>query len=134
MFKEIRTDLGIEPPAHGCLQAWAEQGVLLLNSVLTVEKGRAGAHQGKGWEEFTSAVIAAVNEQNQGVVFMLWGSYARKKGRGIDLQRHLVLEAPHPSPLSAYRGFFNCRHFSQANQWLEDKGLGAIDWALPQRP
>jgi uracil-DNA glycosylase len=134
MFKEIRTDLGIEPPMHGCLQAWAAQGVLLLNSVLTVEKGHAGAHQGKGWEEFTSAVVAAVNEQDQGAVFMLWGSYAHKKGRGIDHQKHLVLEAPHPSPLSAYRGFFGCQHFSRANQWLGEKGLGAIDWALPQRP
>jgi uracil-DNA glycosylase len=134
MFKEIRSDLGIEPSAHGCLQAWADQGVLLLNSVLTVEQGRAGAHQGMGWEEFTNSVIAAVNEQNQGVVFMLWGSYAHKKGRGIDHQKHLVLKAPHPSPLSAYRGFFGCQHFSHANRWLGERGLGAIDWALPQRP
>jgi uracil-DNA glycosylase len=133
MFKEIRTDLGVEPPAHGCLQAWADQGVLLLNSVLTVERGRAGAHQGMGWEEFTNSVIAAVNEQDQGVVFMLWGSHAHKKGRGIDHQKHRVLEAPHPSPLSAYRGFFGCQHFSRANQWLGERGLGAIDWALPQR-
>jgi uracil-DNA glycosylase len=132
MFKEIRTDLGVEPPMHGCLQAWADQGVLLLNSVLTVERGRAGAHQGMGWEEFTNSVIAAVNEQDQGVVFMLWGSHAHKKGRGIDHQKHLVLEAPHPSPLSAYRGFFGCQHFSQVNQWLGERGLGAIDWALPQ--
>jgi uracil-DNA glycosylase len=134
MFKEIRADLGVEPPVHGCLQAWADQGVLLLNSVLTVERGRAGAHQGMGWEEFTNSVIAAVNEQDQGVVFMLWGSHAHKKGRGIDHQKHLVLEAPHPSPLSAYRGFFGCQHFSQANQWLGERGLGAIDWALPQHP
>lgn len=133
MFKEIRSDLGIRPSAHGCLQAWADQGVLLLNSVLTVEQGRAGAHQGMGWEEFTNSVISAVNEQAQGVVFMLWGSYAHKKGRGIDHQKHRVLEAPHPSPLSAYRGFFGCQHFSRANQWLGDKGFGAIDWALPQR-
>ena len=134
IFKEIHSDLGIVSPAHGCLQAWADQGVLLLNSVLTVEKGRAGAHQGMGWEAFSSAVIAAVNEQDHGVVFMLWGSYAHKKGRGIDHQKHLVLEAPHPSPLSAYRGFLGCRHFSRANQWLGDKGLGAIDWALPELP
>ncbi|HEV8079009.1 MAG TPA: uracil-DNA glycosylase, partial [Marinobacter sp.] len=105
IFKEIRSDLGIAPPAHGCLQPWADQGVLLLNSVLTVEKGRAGAHQGLGWEKFTNAVIAAVNEQDHGVVFMLWGRHAHEKGRGIDHQKHLVLEAPHPSPLSAYRGF-----------------------------
>ena len=134
MFKEIHSDIGIEPSAHGCLQAWADQDVLLLNSVLTVEKGRAGAHHGRGWEEFTNAVMAAINEQNQGVVFMLWGSYAHKKGCGIDQQKHLVLKAPHPSPLSAYRGFLGCQHFSRANQWLGDKGLGAIDWALPQRP
>jgi uracil-DNA glycosylase len=108
--------------------------VLLLNAVLTVEQDQANAHKGKGWEQFTDSVIATVNAQRQNVVFMLWGSYAHKKGRGIDHQKHLVLEAPHPSPLSAYRGFFGCQHFSRANQWLGEKGLGAIDWALPQRP
>lgn len=131
MFKEIQDDLGIEPPPHGNLQTWAEQGVLLLNSILTVERGCAGAHQGKGWEDFTDAVIAAVNGQGQGVVFLLWGNYARKKGRHIDRHKHLVLEGPHPSPLSAYRGFFGCKHFSQANLWLKANGRGAIDWALP---
>jgi len=133
IFKELRTDLGIEPPDHGCLQPWAEGGVLLLNSVLTVTQGDAGAHQGKGWETFTDKVIETVNRERSGVVFLLWGGYARKKGRHIDRSRHLVLEGPHPSPLSAYRGFFGCRHFSQANQWLQQKGQPSIDWTLPSK-
>lgn len=133
IFKELRTDLGIEPPDHGCLQSWAESGVLLLNSVLTVTQGEAGAHQGQGWETFTDKVIETVNRERTGVVFLLWGGYARKKGRHIDRSRHLVLEGPHPSPLSAYRGFFGCRHFSQANQWLQQKGQPSIDWALPSK-
>ncbi len=131
IFKEIRDDLGIEPPDHGCLQPWAEQGVLLINAVLTVQQGNPGAHQGKGWEHFTDKVIETINEHRQGVVFLLWGSYARKKGRIIDRSRHLVLEGPHPSPLSAYRGFFGCKHFSKANQWLEQHGQEPIDWSLP---
>ncbi len=133
IFKEIQTDLGIAPPDHGCLQPWAEQGVLLLNSVLTVEQGQAGAHQGRGWETFTDRVVETVNRECDGVVFLLWGSYARKKGGQIDRSRHLVLEGPHPSPLSAYRGFFGCRHFSRANQWLQEKGRTPIDWALPAK-
>lgn len=133
IFKELRTDLGIEPPDHGCLQSWAESGVLLLNSVLTVTQGEAGAHQGQGWETFTDKVIETINRECTGVVFLLWGGYARKKGRHIDRSRHLVLEGPHPSPLSAYRGFFGCRHFSQANQWLQQKGQPPIDWALPSK-
>lgn len=133
IFKEIQDDLGVAPPDHGCLQPWAEQGVLLLNSVLTVVQGEAGAHQGKGWEIFTDRVIQTINEQRDGVVFLLWGSYARKKGRIIDRNKHLVLEGPHPSPLSAYRGFFCCRHFSRANDWLQKKGLPTVDWALPSR-
>lgn len=133
IFKELRTDLGIEPPDHGCLQSWAESGVLLLNSVLTVTQGEAGAHQGQGWETFTDKVIETINRERTGVVFLLWGGYARKKGRHIDRSRHLVLEGPHPSPLSAYRGFFGCRHFSQANQWLQQKGQPPIDWALPSK-
>lgn len=133
IFKEIATDLGIAPPDHGCLQPWAEQGVLLLNSVLTVEQANAGAHQNKGWEAFTDRVIEIINQHREGVVFLLWGSYARKKGRIIDRNRHLVLEGPHPSPLSAYRGFFGCRHFSRANEWLEQKGRKPVDWALPDR-
>lgn len=131
MFKEMQTDLGIATPDHGCLQPWAEQGVLLLNSVLTVVQGQAGAHQGKGWETFTDRVIETVNGECEGVVFLLWGSYARKKGRHIDRNRHLVLEGPHPSPLSAYRGFFGCRHFSRANEWLREQGRAPVCWALP---
>lgn len=131
IFKEMQTDLGIEPPDHGCLQPWAEQGVLLLNSVLTVVQGQAGAHQGKGWETFTDRVIETVNRECEGVVFLLWGSYARKKGRHIDRSRHLVLEGPHPSPLSSYRGFFGCKHFSRANDWLREQGRSPVSWALP---
>ena len=133
IFKEVESDLGIAPPDHGCLQPWAEQGVLLLNSVLTVEQGNAGAHQGKGWEVFTDKVIETINRQRENVVFLLWGGYARKKGKHIDRQRHLVLEGPHPSPLSAYRGFFGCRHFSKANQWLEAQGQRPVNWALPSK-
>lgn len=131
IFKEIDTDLGIAPPDHGCLQPWAEQGVLLLNSVLTVEQSNAGAHQGKGWETFTDKVIEVVNRERDNVVFLLWGSYARKKGQCIDRNRHLVLEGPHPSPLSAYRGFFGCRHFSKANEWLQQQGRAPVNWGLP---
>ena len=133
IFKEVESDLGIAPPDHGCLQPWAEQGVLLLNSVLTVEQGNAGAHQGKGWEFFTDKVVETINRQRENVVFLLWGGYARKKGKHIDRQRHLVLEGPHPSPLSAYRGFFGCRHFSKANQWLEAQGQHPVNWALPSK-
>jgi uracil-DNA glycosylase len=133
IFKEIQSDLGIAPPDHGCLQPWAENGVLLLNSVLTVEQGNAGAHQGKGWEDFTDKVIETINRERENVVFLLWGGYARKKGRHIDRSRHLVLEGPHPSPLSAYRGFFGCRHFSQANHWLEERGQNPVNWALPTK-
>ncbi|WP_417545849.1 uracil-DNA glycosylase [Marinobacter sp.] len=133
MFKEIQSDLGIAPPDHGCLQPWAERGVLLLNSVLTVVQGKAGAHQGKGWETFTDRVIDVVNREREGVVFLLWGSYARKKGQHIDRNRHLVLEGPHPSPLSAYRGFFGCKHFSRANEWLREQGKEPVDWQLPSK-
>ncbi|WP_343807400.1 uracil-DNA glycosylase [Marinobacterium maritimum] len=132
IYKELKSDLGIEPVQHGYLEHWAQQGVLLLNAVLTVEQSNANAHQGKGWEQFTDRVIQLVNEQCEHVVFMLWGSYAQKKGARIDQSRHLVLKAPHPSPLSAHRGFFGCRHFSQANQWLLEQGREAIDWQLPE--
>ena len=133
IFKEIQDDLGIAPPDHGCLQPWAEQGVLLLNSVLTVVQGQAGAHQGKGWETFTNKVIETVNGEREGVVFLLWGSYAKKKGQHIDRNKHLVLDGPHPSPLSAYRGFFGCKHFSKANDWLEQQGKPTVNWALPSK-
>jgi uracil-DNA glycosylase len=131
IYKELKTDLGLAPPAHGFLEHWARQGVLLLNSVLTVEMARAASHQGKGWERFTDAVIRTVNERPDPVVFLLWGSYAQKKAAFVDTSRHLVLKAAHPSPLSAHNGFFGCRHFSKANAFLEAKGMKPIDWALP---
>ncbi|MEX1199248.1 MAG: uracil-DNA glycosylase [Methylophaga sp.] len=131
IYKELKSDLGINPVSHGYLESWAQQGVLLLNAVLTVEQNQANAHQGKGWEQFTDKVIATINDTRQNVVFMLWGSYAQKKGAMIDTDRHLVLKAPHPSPLSAHRGFLGCQHFSQANQYLHKHGLAPIDWQLP---
>ncbi|HEY3698519.1 MAG TPA: uracil-DNA glycosylase [Spongiibacteraceae bacterium] len=132
MFQELKTDLNIPVSRHGNLQHWAEQGVLLLNAVLTVEHGRANAHQGKGWEMFTDACIAHLNRDRKGLVFLLWGSYAQKKGQLIDRKKHLVLEAPHPSPLSAHRGFFGSKHFSKTNDYLRQHGEVEIDWALPQ--
>ena len=131
IFKEIHDDLGLAPPDHGYLQAWAQRGVLLLNAVLTVERGQAGAHQGKGWEQFTDQVVRLLNAERDGLVFMLWGSHALKKGAVLDRHRHLVLTAPHPSPLSAHRGFFGCRHFSKANAWLQEQGQSPVDWSLP---
>ena len=128
IYKELEADLGSSRPPGGNLQHWAEQGVLLLNAVLTVERGRAGAHQGKGWEKFTDRIVSELNDSRDGLVFMLWGSYAMKKGAMIDRSRHLVLTAPHPSPLSAHRGFFGCRHFSKANTWLEQHGKPPIRW------
>ncbi|MDM7955165.1 uracil-DNA glycosylase [Blastomonas sp.] len=130
IYKELERDLGIAPPAHGFLEHWAQQGVLLLNAVLTVEMGEAGSHQKRGWERFTDAVIARVNALEHPVVFLLWGSHAQKKAANVDA-RHLVLKAPHPSPLSAHRGFLGCGHFSQANAFLEEHGLAPIDWRLP---
>ncbi|NDY96548.1 uracil-DNA glycosylase [Wenzhouxiangella limi] len=131
IFRELRSDLGLAIPNHGHLQSWAEQGVLLLNAVLSVERGQAGAHQGQGWERFTDAVVATVNQRCEHVVFLLWGAQAQRKGSAIDTRRHLVLKAPHPSPLSAHRGFLGCRHFSQANAWLAGHGIEPVDWALP---
>lgn len=131
IYKEMQSDLGIPPARHGFLEHWARQGVLLLNSVLTVEEARAASHQGQGWEQFTDAVIRAVNEDCEHVVFMLWGSHAQKKAAFVDRSRHLVLKAPHPSPLSAHNGFFGCRHFSQANDYLAARGRNTIDWQLP---
>ena len=131
IYKELKSDLGIDPAPHGFLEHWARQGVLLLNSVLTVRMGEAASHRDRGWERFTDAVIRLVNARPDPVVFMLWGSYAQKKAAFVDQARHLVLKAPHPSPLSAHSGFFGCRHFSQANAFLEAHGRRPIDWALP---
>ena len=135
IYKELQSDLGIPRPRHGFLEHWARQGVLLLNSVLTVEMGRAASHRERGWERFTDAVIRQVNARPDPVVFMLWGSYAQKKAAFVDSVenggRHLVLKAAHPSPLSAHNGFLGCRHFSKANAFLEAQGLPPIDWALP---
>lgn len=135
IFAEIQQELNLPIPSHGCLQSWAEQGVLLLNATLTVERGRAGSHQNQGWEQFTDEVVAHLNLEREGLVFMLWGSYAQKKGQLIDGGKHLILKSPHPSPLSAYRGFFGNGHFVKANQYLEQQGLTPIDWSLasPQR-
>lgn len=133
IFKELHSDLGVPVSAHGDLSYWADQGVLLLNSVLTVEKDRAASHQGQGWEYFTDAIIAAINAHTEHTVFMLWGSYAKRKGSHIDTRRHLVLSASHPSPLSANRGgFFGTRPFSRCNEYLLRYGKSPIDWALPQ--
>ena len=133
IFKEIKRDLDIDRPDHGCLTPWADQGVLLLNSVLTVEEGRAASHQKKGWEGFTDAAIEALNREREGLVFLLWGAYAQRKGQLIDTGRHHVLQSVHPSPLSAHRGFIGCGHFSAANQWLQARGSASIDWRLPPR-
>jgi len=130
IFKELHTDVGFRIPNHGCLIPWAEQGVLLLNAVLTVRAHQANSHQGKGWEIFTDTVIRAVNQKETPVVFLLWGSYAQRKAEWIDGSRHTVLKAPHPSPLSASRGFFGCGHFSKTNAALEAAGLPPIDWQL----
>jgi len=131
IFKEVERDLLIPRPDHGCLLPWAQQGVLLLNSVLTVEKSRPESHKGKGWEGFTDAVIDQLNRERDGLVFMLWGSYAQAKGKLIDTRRHRVLKAPHPSPLSAHRGFIGCGHFSAANAWLRERAESEINWSLP---
>lgn len=131
IYKELAADIpGFQIPQHGYLQHWAEQGVLLLNTVLTVRAGQAHSHATLGWETFTDQVIASLNEGRENVVFMLWGSHAQKKGSMIDRRKHLVLTASHPSPLSAYRGFLGCKHFSQANAYLQAQGLSPIDWQL----
>ncbi|MCB1647051.1 MAG: uracil-DNA glycosylase [Pseudomonadales bacterium] len=134
IFKEIQADLSLPADRFptGNLTSWAKQGVLLLNSVLTVEQGQAASHQGKGWETFTDRVIEVLSVQREKCVFMLWGSYAQKKGAVIDRNKHRVLLAPHPSPLSAHRGFFGCRHFSQCNQYLLSQGFAPIDWSTSQ--
>ncbi|WOK37974.1 uracil-DNA glycosylase [Sphingomonas sp. C3-2] len=134
IYKEMEADLGLPRARHGFLEHWAQQGVLLLNSVLTVEMARAASHQGKGWEKFTDAIIQQVNALDRPVVFLLWGAYAQRKAAFVDPTRHLVLKAAHPSPLSAHNGFFGCRHFSKANAFLAEHGQTPIDWALPDTP
>ena len=132
IYKELSQDIaGFQIPNHGYLVNWAQQGVLLLNTVLTVEQGRAHSHANFGWETFTDHVIATLNQHTQGLVFLLWGSHAQKKGQFIDRQKHCVLTAPHPSPLSAHRGFFGCHHFSCTNQYLIQQGKTPINWSLP---
>lgn len=130
IYKEIHADLGLPVSRSGNLDAWARQGVLLLNSVLTVAAGQAASHQGKGWEVFTDRVISLLNERGQDLVFLLWGSYAQRKGAMIDRNRHLVLQSPHPSPLSAHRGFFGNQHFSKTNAWLREHNKTPIDWRV----
>lgn len=130
IFKEIETDLGIPPPKGGNLSKWATQGVLLLNATLTVRENQAGAHQGKGWESFTDAAISALSSNREGLIFILWGNFAISKKNLVDASRHFILTAPHPSPLSASRGFFGCRHFSQVNNLLAQMGKSPIDWSI----
>jgi len=131
IYNELGSDLGLPRPPHGFLEHWARQGVLLLNSVLTVEMAKAASHSKKGWEPITDAIIARVNDNAEPVVFMLWGAYAHKKAANVDSRRHLVLKAAHPSPLSAHAGFLGCKHFSQCNAFLVSNGLPPIDWTLP---
>ena len=132
MYKELADDIeGFEAPTHGYLESWAQQGVLMLNTVLTVEEGKAHSHAKCGWETFTDHIISQLNERAEPIVFLLWGAHAQKKGQAIDENKHFVLSAPHPSPLSARRGFFGCKHFSQTNELLKSQNLPAIDWCLP---
>ena len=133
IYKELATDVNADVAEHGCLESWTKQGVLLLNAVLTVEDSNANSHQGKGWEIFTDKIINVVNEHCENVVFMLWGNYAQQKGAKIDNKKHLVLKAAHPSPLSAYRGFFGCQHFSEANTNLVENEKTAIMWNIPRQ-
>lgn len=132
IFKELGTDIGMATPSHGELTAWAERGVLLLNTSLTVRAHAPQSHSGKGWEEFTDRVIEVLNEKREHLVFLLWGSPAQRKAERVDPRRHCILKAPHPSPLSAYRGFFGCRHFSKTNAYLVSHGIAPIDWRLPE--
>lgn len=132
IYKELQSDLNIKPVKHGCLESWAKQGVLLLNSVLTVEQGLAGSHQGKGWEQFTDQVIIKLNARQKPVIFVLWGKYAENKGKLIDQKRHHVLKSAHPSPLSAYNGFFGNKHFSTINNLLAEQNIEPINWQLPE--
>lgn len=133
MYKELQRDTGFVRPDHGWLMPWAQRGVLLLNAVLTVEEGKAGAHQGKGWEGFTDHVVDVLNREREDLVFLLWGSYAQAKGKVIDTRRHCVLRTTHPSPLSAHRGFLGSSHFSKTNAFLRKRGIAQVDWSLPPR-
>ena len=130
IYKELHSDIGFEIPAHGYLQKWAEQGVLLLNAILTVRAHQAASHRNKGWEEFTDAAIHKLNSEREGLVFLLWGGFAKRKASMIDPNKHLILKAAHPSPLSAHNGFMGCKHFSQVNAYLASRGMGEIDWSL----
>lgn len=132
IYKELASDVGFRRPQHGYLKEWAERGVLLLNATLSVEKGRAGSHQNKGWERLTDKAVSQLNDNYKDIVFLLWGSYAQKKGQIIDRSKHHVLAAPHPSPLSAHRGFLGCKHFSKANAYLSSRGLPPVDWQLSE--
>jgi uracil-DNA glycosylase len=134
IFKELESDVEFKIPEHGNLEYWADQGVLLLNATLTVRAGQAGSHQGRGWEVFTDRIIRAISDRREGIVFLLWGRYAQNKSALIEQSRHYLLNAPHPSPLSAYAGFFGCRHFSKANGFLKQRGSTPIDWQLPLNP
>ena len=129
IFKELKDDLGITPPTHGCLGAWGKQGVLLLNNVLTVEDGKAGSHHLKGWEQFTDKIIELLNEKKENLVFILWGSPAQKKAQKVDSKKHFIIKSVHPSPLSSYRGFFGSKPFSQTNTYLNSKGIKPINWS-----
>jgi uracil-DNA glycosylase len=132
IFKELRDDLGVAIPKSGSLRGWAEQGVLLLNSVLTVEADQAASHEGKGWEKFTDKIIRHLNDETEGLVFILWGAYAQKKASFVDSKKHLVLKSPHPSPLSSYRGFFGSKPFSKANEYLRQNGRDSVNWSLTE--
>ncbi|HVE44077.1 MAG TPA: uracil-DNA glycosylase [Gammaproteobacteria bacterium] len=131
IYKELKSDLNIQPVQHGCLMSWAKQGILLLNSVLTVEQGKAGSHQGKGWEQFTDQVITKLNAREKPVIFVLWGKYAESKGKCITQPQHAILKSAHPSPLSAFNGFFGCKHFSTINNLLISRNIEPISWQLP---
>lgn len=131
IYKELQSDLGLNMPKHGCLKSWAENGVLLLNALLTVENAKPMSHKNFGWEKFTDHVIDLINEKKENIVFMLWGSPAHSKAKNVDPQKHYVLKSVHPSPLSSYRGYFGCKHFSLCNQFLESKGIKPVDWSLP---
>lgn len=130
IYKELQDDIGCVIPNNGYLKKWADQGVLMLNTVLTVRAHQANSHQGKGWEQFTDAILSAVNKQDRPVVYLLWGRPAQSKASMLDNEKHLILKAPHPSPLSAYRGFFGCKHFSRANEFLVNNGMNPIDWQI----